>query len=146
MEFRNLVKTEIARISTSDDVRTAQLEKPQAAAAGKPELVTAELPRRQARDLSAFPDILSYSEPARADMPRPTKSAKLPKPLKPEPAAEEPPKPQPRDFAAFLDSLSNSVDSGNLLIERQLTTADLMDYAKRTYQNSHPAGSPDSSL
>jgi hypothetical protein len=35
-----------------------------------------------------------------------------------------------RDLLAFLDTLTNSVDSGNLLIERRLTIADMRDYRR----------------
>jgi hypothetical protein len=132
-EFRNLVKTEIVKISATNDLETAQAEIPQAPEPPKPEAVTAELLKPRSRDLAASPDILSYAQTARAEIPKP------PRPPKPEPATAESPKPQLRNLMAFLDSLSNSVDSGNLLIERQLKIADVMDYAKRTYQTSHAA-------
>ena len=38
------------------------------------------------------------------------------------------------DVLAFLNSITNSVDSGNLLIERRLTIADMREYATRTYR------------
>jgi hypothetical protein len=38
---------------------------------------------------------------------------------------------------AFLDQLSGAVDSGDLLAERPLTAAAMMDYAKRAYR-VHP--------
>jgi hypothetical protein len=40
---------------------------------------------------------------------------------------------------AFLDTLTISVDSGDLLAERRLTRADMVDYAKRTYGPSYSA-------
>ena len=40
--------------------------------------------------------------------------------------------------SAFLDLLTNSVDSGNLLIERRLTMTDMREYVLRTY-GSHLA-------
>lgn len=64
---------------------------------------------------------------------------KRPAPSKPESVIEERPKHQLKDLTALLDSLSNSVDSGNLLIERRLTVADLIYYSKRTYHVSHSA-------
>jgi predicted lipid-binding transport protein (Tim44 family) len=49
-------------------------------------------------------------------------------------------KPQPENATAFLDNLTSAVDSGNLFAQRQLTTADMMDYAKRNYRNARAAG------
>jgi hypothetical protein len=46
---------------------------------------------------------------------------------------------QPRAWTAFLDTLSGSVSSGNLAVSRELTVADMMDYARRTYEASHEA-------
>ena len=40
---------------------------------------------------------------------------------------------QPQAWTAFLDTLSGSVDSGNLAGSRELTVANMMDYAKRKY-------------
>jgi len=89
--------------------------------------------------LSDLIDTLSYSEPAQAEMPKP---AKPPHPPKVEAAAAPSPKPKPRpkDEVAFLDSHSNTVASGNLVTERQLTTAGMMDYVKRNYRTSHDPG------
>jgi len=50
--------------------------------------------------------------------------------------AEELSKRQSIDLSAFLDGLTNSVNSGNLLIERRLTTADLREYAMKTYPST----------
>jgi hypothetical protein len=133
-EFRNLVKTEIAKISTANDVVTAQAEIPRGPEPPKAEPVTAELGKARPGDLTAFPDILSYAEATRTQ---------TPKRPKPEPAAEQTPKTQPGNSVAFLDGLSNSVDSGNLLIEQKLTIAGMKDYAKRTYQTSRLAGDSD---
>ncbi len=133
-QFRNLVKTEIAKISTEDDVETARAEAPAIPDRPKPEPVMAELSKAQLGDATDLPGVLSYADTTQAEVPKP------PKPSKPETAEEQPPKPRSKDVVAFLDSLSNSVDSGNLPMEPQLTTDDMRDYAKRTYQASHMAG------
>ena|GEM_PF-1525932 len=65
---------------------------------------------------------------AQAEMP------KSPAPQRPEA------RPQPSDLPGFLDRLSNAVNSGDLFAERQLTAADLKDYAERTYRGSPTAG------
>jgi hypothetical protein len=61
-------------------------------------------------------------------------------------AAAEPASPTPRqepsrqeDAIALLDAFTSAVDSGNLFAQRPLTTADMMDYAKRNYRNSRTA-------
>jgi len=48
-------------------------------------------------------------------------------------------RPQPEYAAAFLESLTSAVDSGNLFAQRQLTAADMMDYANRNYRNARTA-------
>ena len=63
----------------------------------------------------------------------PAEISKLSGRAKPELSTEELSKHGSRNLSAFLDSLTNSADSGNLFIERRLTTADLRDYATRTY-------------
>ena len=42
-------------------------------------------------------------------------------------------KQQQRQLTTFLNSLSSSVNSGDVFVQRRLTTADLKDYAERTY-------------
>jgi hypothetical protein len=150
-QFRDLVKTEVAKMSTEGDVETAQAETPagpaptvqaetpQAPAPTEPAPVTADLSKPRPPDSSDPIDTLSYAEP-RAELPKPVKSAKPPNPPKPAAAAAPPPKSPPKNMMALLDSLSNAVDSGNLPVEqRHLTAADMADYAKRTYQTSRQA-------
>jgi hypothetical protein len=132
-QFRALVKTEVARVSTEDDAATAQVEIPVTPAPTGPEPVTADLSKHQPKDLSDLIDTLSYSEPAQAEIPKP---AKPPHP-KAEAAAAPSPKPQPKNEVAFLDSVSKAVDSGNLATGRPLTKTDMMDYVERTYRTSH---------
>ena len=52
--------------------------------------------------------------------------------------AEELPVKQ-RVWATFLDRMPNSVDCGALPADRRLTTADMIDYAQRTYQGTRTA-------
>jgi hypothetical protein len=133
-EFRNLVRSEIARFTAND-----RLEIPQAAVSrpNKP----AQLPQsarlkpaeermtHQQRGLAAKDHI----QVAQTDMP------KLPKRAQPEHVAEEPPKQQYEELTTFLDTLSSSVNSGDLFVQRRLTTTDLKDYAERTYHGSSTA-------
>jgi hypothetical protein len=127
-EFRNLVRSEIAKFTSKD-----RLEIPQAAVSrpNKP----AQLPQsarlkpaeeretHQQRGLAAKDHI----QVAQTEMP------KLPKRAPPEHVAEEPPKRQYGELTTFLDALSGSVNSGDVFVQRRLTTADLKDYAERTY-------------
>ncbi len=132
-EFRNLVRSEIAKFTAND-----RLEIPQAAVSrpNKP----AQLPQsarlkpaeervtRQQRGLTAKDHI----QVAQAEV------SKLQKQLESEQAADERQK-QQRQLATFLDTLSNSVNSGDVFVQRRLTTADLEHYAERTYHGSSAA-------
>jgi len=115
-EFRNLVKSEISRVSAEPVLVTAQARIP---SAPKP---TNALMTAQAQIPSA---------PKAAVASSPTKLAAV----KPQPAKQH----QLADATAFLDSLTNTVDSGNLFTERQLTIADLTNYANRNYGTSRTA-------
>ncbi len=136
-EFRNLAKSEVAKFTAQDRMQEARLDTAQAAI--PPELAqparstglafAEEQPTSQQRDLTAD----GHSQFAKGEI------LDLPKPAEPERVAQEPPKHQPREWAAFLDTLSNSVDSGDLSTTRELTLADMMDYARRTYGVAHSA-------
>jgi hypothetical protein len=140
-QFRDLVKAEVARISTEDDVATAQAEVPATPAPTEPEPVTADLSKRQPKDLSDLIDTLSYSDLVQAEVPMPAKPAKPPHPSKAEAAAPPSPKSQPKkDKVASLDSFSNAGASGNLAAQPPLTRAGMMEYVKRTYPTSHAPG------
>jgi hypothetical protein len=69
-EFRNLVKTEVAKISVTDDLETAQNEIPQVPLPAKPDPITAELAKDRPGDLATFPDVLSYSQTTGAEIPK----------------------------------------------------------------------------
>jgi hypothetical protein len=70
---------------------------------------------------------------AQAEMP------KLQKRAESEQVADGRQKQQQRQLTTFLDSLSSSVNSGDVFVQRRLTTADLKDYAERTYHGSGTA-------
>ena len=173
-QFRDLVKSEVAKFAAEDRLETAQAEtpKPVDAAAVQPGQII-DLPQ----DLPQDGAPKDRAEKANADTPQPgnvaAAQAALPPPRQreaatndsaqgagqgelpqpPQPAAlervadeepaprqEQPRQRQPRQWTAFLDTLTSSVDSGALLVERQLTRAAMMDYAKRTYGVARPAG------
>jgi hypothetical protein len=116
LEFRNLVKSEISRVSAEPVVVTAQARIPSA-------------PKPTNALMTAQAQIQSPPKPANA--PGPTKLAAV----KPRPAKQH----QLTDATAFLDRLTNTVDSGNLFTERQLTIVDLTNYANRNYGTSRTA-------
>ena len=133
-EFRSLVKSEIAKFAADDRLETSQAAVPRSnkiaqlpqSASQKP---TEERPTHQQRGLTAK-DHIQVAQ---------TETPKLPKRAQPEHVAEEQPKQQYGKLTAFLDNLSSSVNSGELFVQRRLTTADLKDYAERTYHGSSPA-------
>ncbi len=114
-EFRNLVKSEISRVSAEPVLVTAQARIPIA-------------PKPTNALMTAQAQIQSPPKPANASR---TKLAAV----KPQPTKQH----QLADATAFLDSLTNTVDSGNLFTERQLTIADLTNYANRNYGTSRTA-------
>jgi hypothetical protein len=116
LEFRNLVKSEISRVSAEPVLVTAQARIPSA-------------PKPTNALMTAQAQIQSPPKPANASSP--TKLAAV----KPQPTKQH----QLADATAFLDSLTNTVDSGNLFTERQLTIADLTNYANRNYGTSRTA-------
>ena len=115
-EFRNLVKSEISRVSAEPVLVTAQARIPSA-------------PKSTNALMTAQAQIPSAPKAAVASSP--TKLAAV----KPQPAKQH----QLADATAFLDSLTNTADSGNLFTERQLTIADLTNYANRNYGTSRTA-------
>jgi hypothetical protein len=79
-----------------------------------------------------------------------TGTLKSPQPVQPDHVALERPQHVAKESVALLDTLSKSVDSGDLSRKRELTLADMTDYASRTYGASHKgdkfAGTQNSSL
>ena len=132
-EFRSLVKSEIAKFAANVRPETAQ------AVASRPNKL-AQLPQsgtkpadekltHSQKDLRAK----DHLQIAQAEMP------KLQKRAESEQVADGRQKQQQRQLTTFLDSLSSSVNSGDVFVQRRLTTADLKDYAERTYHGSGAA-------
>jgi hypothetical protein len=138
-DFRNLVKTEIAKFNTQD-----QAVLPEIAQAAPPTPVEPAPPAQStmlgfAEEQAADrPTAKGRSQIAQGEKPTPLKP---PKPAAPPHVAQESPNPEPknkasdgsRHWAAFIDGLSNSVNAGDVSVERELTRAAMADYAKRTY-------------
>ena len=132
-EFRSLVKSEIAKFAADVRLETAH------AGVSRPNKL-AQLPQsgikpaeekltHSQRDLRAK----DHLQIAQAEMP------KLQKRAESEQVADGRQKQQQRQLTTFLDSLSSSVNSGDVFVQRRLTTADLKDYAERTYHGSGTA-------
>jgi hypothetical protein len=161
-EFRDLVKSEIARVSAEPAVVTAQAPA-QNPAPAPPALafaesrssaasVTAQAPARRAPaaiTAQSAPREMMAEIPL--PMPRPARAAPPTKLAAAEPASPTPRRetqrqetqrqetPRQEDAIALLDAITSSVDSGNLFAQRPLTSADMMDYAKRNYRNPRTA-------
>ena len=132
-EFRDLVKSEIAKFNIDGRTGTAQagLSKPnKLAQLPQPARIKPAEDRltHQQKDLSAKDHVLI----AQAEMP------KLPKRADENVPAERQ-KQQQRQPTEFLESLSSFVNSGYLLGQRRLTVADMKEYAERTYHASRTA-------
>jgi hypothetical protein len=165
-QFRDLVKSEVAKFTTEDRVETAQAETPKpidvaavqgqiidlhrdAAAKDRGGRMPADTPRpAEVAAAAPAPPALPQrenagSEPvhsAQAEIMPPQQPAKL-ELVADEEASRQPiqqPMERPREWTAFLDTLTTSVDSGDLLVERKLTLAEMRDYARRTYGRRRP--------
>ena len=128
--------------AADDRLQVARGEMPRipAQAARGPEERPKQQLARSARPARAEPAVdernHGHGNPAAGDRLQ-IAQAEMPK----SPAPQQPgARPQPSDLPGFLDSLSNTVNSGDLFAERQLTAADLKDYAERTYRGSPTAG------
>jgi hypothetical protein len=150
-EFRNLVKSEIARVSADSAIVTAQVQVPAAPALAYAETrtpaaaVTAQVRAPTAPAPTALAPAIAQAPlpaPRPANIPGPTKLAALKQQSSSRARSHEPSdgaRPEPDYAAAFLENLIGSVDSGNLFAQRQLTAADMMDYANRNYRNARTA-------
>jgi hypothetical protein len=163
-DFRNVVKSEIARVSAEPAVETAQARgSATPALAFAAETRSSVAPIAAAMRASAAPAPVmtaqpSAQAPSQAPMPVPrpaniagaTKMAALKQPYSPHGRSHQPTgepsheashgsNPDAEYATAFLESLTSSVDSGNLFAQRPLTAADMMDYANRNYRNSRTA-------
>jgi hypothetical protein len=132
-EFRDLVKSEIAKLNVESRTETAQAD------ASKPTKI-ALLPQPAKTKPAAERPVLQQKEAAKdhvqiaqAELPR------LPTQAKENVAVERQKQQQRKPLTAFLDTLSSSVNSGYLVDQRRLTVADMKDYAERTYHASSTA-------
>jgi hypothetical protein len=142
LDFRNLVKTEIARMSTPDRTEVAQ-----AASAKLNQLAAAEPPPPAIKPLAFAEEppqkLAKGAPPPRADDPlafaeQGSQLDPQPKAPKPQPVArEQTTNRSPKDLA-FLDRLSGAVNAGALPLKHKLTVADMAHYAQKTYV---PSGS-----
>jgi hypothetical protein len=130
-EFRSLVKGEIAKFAADVQPETVQ------AVASRPNK-PAQLP--QSTRVKPAEETVTHQQ---RDLPpkdhiqvAQTETPKFPKRAPPEHVVEKPPKQQDGALTAFLDTLSSSVNSGDVFVQRRLTTTDLKDYAARTYRGS----------
>jgi hypothetical protein len=149
-DFRNLVKSEIARVSAERAVVTAQAPVPVAPALAFAETGTPAAPMTAQVRAPTPPAPITAQTPIQAPMPIP-RPANIPGPTKLAALAQQASSrershetshessPQPEYASAFLESLTSAVDSGNLFAQRQLTVADMMDYANRNYRNARTA-------
>ena len=149
-DFRNLVKSEIARVSAEPAVMTAQARVPAASALAFAEATTAPATARTRAQApiqaNQAPNEAPLPVPRPANIPGPTKLAALKQQSSDREASHEASRepsrgsaPQSEYATAFLDNLTSSVDSGNLFAQRQLTVAAMVDYAKRNYRNARTA-------
>jgi len=154
-EFRNLVKSEIARVSAEPAVVTAQAPAPAAtdlafaetripaaSATAQVRAATTAAPMT-AQAPSQAPIQTPMPVPRPANTPGPTKLGALKQQSSTHEPIHEPSlhgsNPQREYATAFLESLTSAVDSGYLFVQRQLTVADMMDYANRNYRNARTA-------
>ena len=127
-EFRSLVKSEIAKFTANDRSETAQ------AAASRPNK-PAQLPQSaKAKTCRGESETSAERFDGQRSYPSCANRNAEAKRTQPEHVAEEPPK--QRRLTTFLDTLSSSVNSGDLFVQRRLTTTDLKDYAERIYHGS----------
>lgn len=167
-DFRNMVKSEIARVSAEPAVETAQARgsaTPALAFAAETRSPAASMPAPIRASTAPAPVMTAQAPiqaPVQAPMPVPrpakiasaTKVAALKQPSSPHERGHQPTgepsheptgeashgsNPQGESATAFLESLTGSVDSGNLFAQRPLTAADMMDYANRNYRNARTA-------
>ena len=129
-EFRNLVKTEIAKFVEKDRLEAARAETPRR---GK----VAQVPRssklasvEEAKQQQSDSTLKDRSKVARVEVPKSLEQTKV------EHIAEERRTQQLIASTDLIDNISSSVDSGDLFVQRQLTVGDLQDYVKRTYSRS----------
>lgn len=124
-QFRDLVKTEVAKLADEDRLGTAQAEMSKLVKLAQ---LQPDRPTHERRELATK----DHLQIAQAEMP------KLPKPANTEHVAQERPKQQQVDLLAF-SALSRSAPSDEVSVQRRLTIRDMKDYVERTYHSSPTA-------
>jgi hypothetical protein len=154
LEFRSLVKSEINRIGAESTMVAARMPTPAKAndaigatalafAKEQPETSRAGSPGGRPAKLAAVkqqPASLNNrgSTNVAAANQNPEQS-RAQEPTKLAVTKQQAPAQRPQDMNALLDSLTGAIDSGNLFVPRQLTVADMNDYANRNYGTSRTA-------
>jgi hypothetical protein len=164
-EFRNLVKSEIARVSAEPAIVTAQtgstvapaLAFADARSPAAPVTAQVRAPTTPATMMAATtaqaPTQAPMPVPRPANIASPTKLAAVKQQASSREPTREPShepshqlshepsgsNPQSEYATAFLENLTSAVDSGNLFAQRQLTAADMIGYANRNYRNARTA-------
>jgi hypothetical protein len=153
LQFRNLVKTAVAKLSREDRENVARAEKSapvEALAYGEPTFAPTKRGARNAKAAqvtpsqkpiktaaaakpAALPAKSATAAPAESSTPTPPKTR-----LVTSAVTDAAPGSQPDDLTAFLDRLSRSADADAL--RPQLTPDALLAYAKRTYHLNADAG------
>jgi hypothetical protein len=124
-EFRNLVKTEVAKLTTGDHLAAAQAEMSKPLMHAHSPLSTGFKP---ANEQQTYPQ----GQITKVEMP----SLRI---TKADHVGGEPPNQQPKDLTAFFDGHLSYVNSQEMFVQRQLTIRDMEDYITRTYRNSLPS-------
>jgi hypothetical protein len=138
-EFRNIVRTEMARVAALDTVKTAQAKTPlrlanPANTAGAANLASAAKPTKPAKLEVAKRDQSEHQLTTQASALPAVFSASF----NSDTAKQEQPEHQLRALAAFPEPLSSSAKSDNALVQRTLTIVDMKEYVKRNYSTSPP--------
>jgi hypothetical protein len=136
-QFRSFVKTEIAKFTTDDRLEVARATTPgsvKLAQLAPPNAFKPAAPRPG--DQHTNPPATDRRQIAQAEMPARPEPAR--QALAPQAIAPAQPNHAPKEMVAFLDTLSSAVDSGDLSTARELTSADLIDYAKRIHGGAPP--------
>jgi hypothetical protein len=127
-QFHELVKSEIAKFVAKDRRETVRAET---------RVRVAQVPR-SSKVASVEEAIHRQSDSTSKDRSKiaPAEAPKSLEPIKVEHVANERRTQQLIASTEFIDKISSSVDSGDLIVQRQLTVGDLKDYAKRAYSHS----------
>jgi hypothetical protein len=139
-DFRNIVRTEMARVAALDNVKTAQAKTPLRTAKPASPPSTANAASIASTAKPAKPAKLEVAKRDRPDHQLSTQASALPAvfstSLNSDAAKQEQPEPQLRALAAFPEPLSSSAKADNVLVQRTLTFADMKEYVKRNYPAS----------